>query len=315
MIPYVLMIIIYIAIPAIGGLIAVGIHYYKIVQYKKTAYYKITHNEYEYTMSDVGRRGEYILFREMSRLENDGAQFLFNLYIPRENGHTTEIDMLMIYRGEVFVFENKNYGGWIFGKASDVYWTQSLKKGRRAQKEKFYNPIMQNATHIKYLRHLVGDGVKINSVIVFSDRAVLKRIECGNNSAVITQTHNVLNYVKTKQYSDEINNTEKIYQILYQYTQVSEEVKREHINHLREGKSTSLNFNGISNSAPWSVGGIYAAAGLFSQDNMVDLKESKVEVDTKKEKVNIYNVVAIICEVVLAVCISVVLIIYVTSKN
>lgn len=39
---------------------------------------------------------------------------LRNIYVPY-NGKTSEIDVLMIREKGIFVFESKNYSGWIFG--------------------------------------------------------------------------------------------------------------------------------------------------------------------------------------------------------
>ena len=72
--------------------------------------------------------------------------------MPKENGETSEIDVLMIHNKGIFVFERKNFSGWIFGNEIQRMWTQTLPKGRgRSHKESFFNPIMQNRTHIKTL--------------------------------------------------------------------------------------------------------------------------------------------------------------------
>ena len=44
----------------------------------------------------------------------------------------------MIHEKGIFVFESKNYSGWIFGSADQLNWTQSLQNG---EKHHFYNPI------------------------------------------------------------------------------------------------------------------------------------------------------------------------------
>lgn len=98
---------------------------------------------------------------------------MFNTYLPKgENGETTEIDVIMICYQGIFVFESKNYSGWIFGNEKYKTWTQTLPqgKGRKAKKEKFLNPIMQNKLHIECLQEVLGDdleNVPIFSVVVF----------------------------------------------------------------------------------------------------------------------------------------------------
>ena len=38
------------------------------------------------------------------------------------NGKKTEIDVLMIYKSGIYVFESKNYGGWIYGDQYEDTW-------------------------------------------------------------------------------------------------------------------------------------------------------------------------------------------------
>ena len=84
----------------------------------------------------------------------------------------------MIHTSGIYVIESKNYSGWIFGNEKQTYWTQTLSKGRRGtQKEKFYNPIMQNKSHIKWVEKQVGNINNIYSLIVFSERCTLKSVE------------------------------------------------------------------------------------------------------------------------------------------
>ena len=44
------------------------------------------------------------------------------------------------------------------------------------QKNRFYNPIKQNRTHIKWLQKYVGEDVPLFSIIVFSERCELKNL-------------------------------------------------------------------------------------------------------------------------------------------
>ena len=50
-------------------------------------------------------------------------------HVPYQ-GRTSEIDLLMIHEKGIFVFESKNYSGWIFGSADQLHWTQSLQNGK-----------------------------------------------------------------------------------------------------------------------------------------------------------------------------------------
>ena len=151
--------------------------------YEETTYFQNTNIPYSQIRHDLGHNGEYLIYKILKNLEQEGAKFLFNLYIPTYNNKTTEIDVIMItYRG-IFVFESKNYSGWIFGTESQKRWTQSLHIGYGdTQKEHFYNPIMQNEYHIKYLNKLLGTQYKYHSIIVFSNDCEFKKIIRNPNS-------------------------------------------------------------------------------------------------------------------------------------
>ena len=119
------------------------------VQYKKTDYYQQTHLPYMNVRFDAGRFGEYLTYKYLQSLTGY-KRFLFNLYIPKGKGETTEIDVLLLHESGIYVFESKNYSGWIFGTETQPYWTQTLPgKRKNVHKNHFYNPILQNKAHLK----------------------------------------------------------------------------------------------------------------------------------------------------------------------
>ena len=118
--------------------------------YYSSTYYMQTTAPYLEVTTDKGKYGEYLIYDCLKYYENTGAKFLFNCYLYKDNGQTTEIDVIMIHSSGIFVFESKNYSGWIFGNEKASTWTQTLAvgRGKPAEKEHFYNPIRQNELHI-----------------------------------------------------------------------------------------------------------------------------------------------------------------------
>ena len=163
----------------------------EIQNYESSAYYQITGCPYRTLKNDLGKRGEYMIYRCLQSYESQGAKFLFNCYLPRANGKTTEIDVLMIYKSGIYVFESKNYGGWIYGDEYEDTWLQKMPESRNFVENLFYNPIMQNDLHIKWLKRLLQDKtIPIHSVIVFSDRCVLKKVKVySSDIKVINRSH------------------------------------------------------------------------------------------------------------------------------
>ena len=124
------------------------IYYLKKKKYEKTEYYLQTKIPYGSVRFDKGRLGEFYTYRYLKILEGY-KRFLFNVYLPKENGETTEIDVILLHETGIYVFESKNYSGWIFGTETQQYWTQTLPVGKgKSQKTKFFNPIIQNKVHL-----------------------------------------------------------------------------------------------------------------------------------------------------------------------
>lgn len=123
----------------------------------------------------VGRHGEKLTERELNlvRLFGRKGRVLRNVYVPKDNGETSEIDVVFITQKGIFVIESKNYSGWIFGDEKAAYWTAMLPN---KQKNQFYNPIKQNKTHIKWLGQYLSEEIPLFSIIVFSERCELKKV-------------------------------------------------------------------------------------------------------------------------------------------
>lgn len=205
------------------------------LDYKKGSYYQATKLPYFAVKRDTGRYGEYLIYKNLKSMEANGSKFLFNAYIPKDNGETTEVDVLLITTKGVFVFESKNYSGWIFGTENQKYWYQTLPTGRgRSRKESFYNPILQNRTHIKHLTPLLGENVPTYSIITFSDRCTLKSLDVSSNDvSVIHRCHVAAEVSDICEATEENVLTPEeittIYTKLYPYTQVSQDVKERHV--------------------------------------------------------------------------------------
>ncbi len=208
--------------------------YIQLSLYKKTKYYEQTRINFIKLLYDKGRLGEYTTYNRLKNLSGH-KKFLFNVYLPKNNGETTEIDVILLHESGVYVFESKNYSGWIFGTETQKTWTQTLPMGKgRSQKNHFLNPIMQNKGHIKWLKEYVKDNsLPIFSCIVFSDRCTLKDINLTSAEHAVINRYDILKTVSgIVSANDNKLSPEKIdeiYDCLFPLTQVSEETKTAHI--------------------------------------------------------------------------------------
>lgn len=117
---------------------------------------------------DAGSTGERIIFTTLrDKIHVPEQQILRNVYVPTVDGKTSEIDILVVSKKGLLVFECKNYAGNIYGDIKRRKWIQFL--GR--QKNYFYNPFLQNKNHIKHLKKYLeqfGDLPSISFVATIS---------------------------------------------------------------------------------------------------------------------------------------------------
>lgn len=118
-----------------------------------------------------------------------------DLYIAKNDGKFAQIDLVVATRVGIIVFEVKDFSGWIYGKGNQTKWTQVLAYGN--EKYRFYNPIMQNNTHIKQLRQKLKENVPFYSVIVFYGNSELQDISFIPRGTFVTKWYRVVDVVNT----------------------------------------------------------------------------------------------------------------------
>jgi len=202
--------------------------------YDATDYARSTGRTMEETENDLGKNGEYYLSQLLETLPGY-KRLLYNCYLPKEDGTTTETDIIMLHETGIYIFESKNYSGWIFGSENDKNWTQTLSLGRNGvQKNHFYNPIWQNNNHIKYLKRLLigHSNLPYYSFVVFGPNAVLKKIQIIHSRNNVVTTNNLLETLHSYIEKEVILTTEEIeaiYLILSSFSHVDERWQQEHI--------------------------------------------------------------------------------------
>ena len=147
------------------------------------------------SVTDVNRgtNAEKKLIAALLKLGIHPKAIFHDLYIPRSNGKFSQIDLVVATKVGILVFEVKDYSGWIYGNGSRLKWTQALAYGK--EKYKFYNPVLQNNSHIKCLRQQLKEKVPFYSIIVFYGDCQLKDIDFIPKGTYITKWYRVLNVV------------------------------------------------------------------------------------------------------------------------
>lgn len=183
--------------------------------------------------------------RVLSALTNlPGNPYFFrNLYLPTSTGRTTELDLVMVHESGIYVFESKDFSGWIFGSQNHQFWTQTLPGKWHVHKIRFFNPLLQNAAHIRHLRRILNiEGLPYYSYIVFSNRCVFKNIQLENGHSLLHLAdlrQSVIKQIMTPGPHISLPTIEYICRTLEPFTNVSSIVKQTHIEQLRQDAASN----------------------------------------------------------------------------
>jgi hypothetical protein len=119
-----------------------------------------------------------------------------DLYLKKSNGKYCQVDVVVATSAGIIVFEVKQYSGWIFGTGYQRQWTQVLAFG--LEKRRFYNPVIQNKTHIENLKRQLNQGtVPFFSVIVFYGDCRFKDISSIPDGIFLIKPDRIIEVIKT----------------------------------------------------------------------------------------------------------------------
>ena len=192
-----------------------------------------------FSVKGKGKYGEDRIYDILQKVDGYKAT-LQNCYLPKGNGETAEVDLIFLHESGIYVFESKNYSGWIFGSENQKYWTQSFSDRKGGTKKyKFYNPLWQNDTHIRVLQKILRDkNVNIYSYIVFGNDCTLKDVRLSQSNYYVIQRRELLKSVleNAMHYGRVLSNEDidNLYRMLLPYTEVSPEEKETHNRNIQE---------------------------------------------------------------------------------
>lgn len=190
-------------------------------------------------LTDKGIAGEFFSFMKLANIAG-GQRALFNVYLPKSDGTTTEIDIIILHETGIYVLESKNYSGWIFGNGNNKNWTQSFPNRK---KYSFYNPIKQNEGHIRALRNVIPNIPQnyFKNVIVFSERCTLKSVTYKQENTMVLKRDKLKKYIgKEFQTAPPVLTTEEItyiYDTLKTFSKADDQTKQLHQQAINNKKS------------------------------------------------------------------------------
>ncbi len=149
---------------------------------------------------------------------NQKYQSFDNIILKTPDG-TTQIDKIIVSPHGIFVIEEKDINGWIFGGEKQKKWTQSLYTRTSfffriydSVKYQFQNPLHQNFKHLKAVQKFFCIDMKsIFSIVVFTGNCEFKTrmpdnvVYLGNFKAHLrSYTDQVISSETVEQYSQKL---------------------------------------------------------------------------------------------------------------
>lgn len=118
-----------------------------------------------------GKQGERQVAKAISKLKKKDFTCLNDVLLPSSSRNTSQIDHIIVSTRGIFVLETKSHVGRITGSEHAQYWEQRLP----GQSRSFYNPLLQNHSHLKTLQKLfpsIPEDTFV-SVVVFTEASGL----------------------------------------------------------------------------------------------------------------------------------------------
>lgn len=131
---------------------------------------------------EIGKNGEDFIAKQLlayGLATKKHIRVYRNAYVTFKDGRTTEIDILALTNKYLYVIESKNYNGQVYVDANAQKWNVNYANGATYT---MYNPLLQNQTHIKALKNILGiPESNMKSVVAFGKDTILAGTESIEN--------------------------------------------------------------------------------------------------------------------------------------
>ena len=185
---------------------------------------------------EVGSFGEMIVNNtaKLKRYKEANCKLYKDVYIDGPD-RVNQIDHIFILKTGIFLIETKMFSkGRIIGEDDDEIWVNSYD----GYKTPFLNPIIQNQSHLRALRKLLGDSYEIIPLVVFA----------WNNKPKTCKNPYVLNYREFVNYPLEYKSNKELSEediahichLLDENIKNKKELKKKHIEQMIKAKKRKI---------------------------------------------------------------------------
>lgn len=183
------------------------------------------------------------LYEDLIKYGFDCNDIFYNLYIPISNNQSnnqefSQIDLALLTRVGLIVFEVKSYNGVVRGCVDDETWTASYGSGYRQQDYTFQNPIIQNTNHVIWLNKFLKQKIKFFNVVIFYGNCELRYTKYISNNRSVIHSYDLKHYLDKILFEND-NNTfdeQKIIKLLTVANQNGNNnlIKYQHVQNIKE---------------------------------------------------------------------------------
>lgn len=193
------------------------VFFQKNIKYKKSTYYKRTHYSYIKVLTTKKIFSTYRLYCYLQHYEFLGMKFLFHCTIPKDEGESMEVDLLMISESGIFVFDMKRYGGLVQGDEHNIYWIHQIHNFIwRKQEFTFVNPVLKMKSQNKWILKTLVKSVPIYHMIIFPKHTTFADIELSISNVKIISLDQTASSVQALVHQQKQLLTEDEVQLLYE---------------------------------------------------------------------------------------------------
>lgn len=151
-------------------------------------------------------KSEGLVQNKLEFLPKDKYRVLNNIILYKADGHTTEIDTIIVSIYGIFVIEIKDLMGVIKGRKNSKFWRVLKFSSRGYNKTKaLYNPLWQNKVHIHKINDILGLDISVyRNIVCFTSDKVAINV----NGYVPVSKENLLDEIE--KYTEEVLTYEDI---------------------------------------------------------------------------------------------------------
>lgn len=173
-----------------------------------------------------GRMLESLIYHGIE--QNSRVSVFRNLILPY-GGNTSEIDVMFVTSRYIAVIECKDYSGSVFGNQDNEVWHHIV----NCVDYSFYNPIMQNATHISAIKNITDTTLPIVSLIIFGSGTHIGSLNYTDSSTLkigtLDYAQQMLEDIDTVFITRDYAESSRVAHILSSYSNCTKEERQKHI--------------------------------------------------------------------------------------